>query len=148
MLNIIPSKNYVLAMPLAIAAVCISVSAEAQSNKAEASARQLIGNLGAQKYQTVWDQETSGWFKQRTTENAFLANMTMGRASLGNLNKVTLVSTDHSIQDPTSGYQGDIYVFTFRDTYSVGDFFERIVVIKENDGEYRLSGIFGSPAPK
>ena len=118
-----------------------------QQGNAQTSAQTIIDALGNQKYKIVWDKYTSQWFRTKVTEDAFLANMSMGRAQLGVIQKSSLVSSDHSTSDPATGYQGDIYAFTYRDKYSVGEFYERIVLIKEPDGQYRMSGLFGSPVP-
>ena len=111
----------------------------------QGAAQTIIQRLAAKQYQQVWDEDTSSWFKQRATSDQFVANMTMGRSPLGDLKKMILVSEDHAAGDPASGYKGDVYSVTFRDTYSVGDFFERVVLINEG-GRYLLSGIWGVPA--
>jgi hypothetical protein len=118
-----------------------------QVANAQRAAEGIITDLGSQKYKTVWDNDTSEWFKGKLSEDAFLSNMSVGRSQLGIMQKSSLVSSDHSTSDPATGYQGDIYAFTFRDKYPVGEFYERIVVIKDRDGQYRMSGLFGSPVP-
>lgn len=118
-----------------------------QVEVAQKAAQQIIDALGHQKYKAVWDEYTSEWFRNKVTEDSFLSGMSMGRAPLGIIQQSSLVATDHTTSDPVSHYQGDIYAFTFRDKYSVGEFYERIVVIKDRDGQYRLSGLFGAPVP-
>lgn len=111
------------------------------------SATDIMKLIGQQKYKDVWAKETSDWFKQRVpSEDMFLANMSMGRAQLGNILTSVLISSEFSKNDAATSYQGDVYAITFKNSYKVGSFYERIVVIKDADGEYRLSGIFGSPA--
>lgn len=118
-----------------------------EENSARQAAKEIVNALGSQKYKLLWDNMTSQWFKSRVGEDAFLANMSMGRAQWGVIRDSSLISVDHATTDP-SGYQGDIYAFTFRDKYAVGEFFERIVVIKDPDGHFRMSGVFGSPVPQ
>jgi len=114
---------------------------------AEKSGEGIVNAFGTRKYKLVWDQMTSQWFKSRVTEEAFLANLSMGRAQLGAMQSTKLVSTDYATQDPSSGYQGSIYAMMFRSKYASTDIFERIVVIKDGDGNFRLSGFFATPAP-
>lgn len=122
--------------------------AVSQQAEAEKSAVEIMKMIGQQKYKDVWATRISAWFKQRVpSEDVFLANMSMGRAQLGHVQQTLVISSEYAKSDPATGYQGDIYAITFKNSYQVGNFYERIVVIKEADGKYRLSGIFGSPAP-
>ena len=133
-----------------MAALMPRLASHAQSGQvaAEKAAREIVQALAEQKYKLVWEEKVSGWFKKQVTQDAFLSNMSMGRVQLVSLQSSALVSSEHASRDPTTGYEGDIYAFVFRDKYSVGEFYERIVVTKDADGQYRLSGIFGSPVPK
>jgi hypothetical protein len=58
-----------------------------------------------------------------------------------------VIGREHTNKDLATGVDGDIYAITFRNKYSTGEFYERIVVVKDSDGQYRLSGISGSPVP-
>lgn len=120
----------------------------AQQDKAQSAAESILKSLAAGQYRLVWDQQTSQWFRTHATEEQFLANMSMGRPQLGTLQKLSLVSMDHTNKDPVTGFEGDIYAVTFHSKYTAGEFYERVVVLKEADGVYRLAGIFGSPVPK
>ena len=48
----------------------------------------------------------------------------------------------YSQEDKESGFKGEIYGFNFLNKYENGKFYERIVVIKEEDGMFRISGIW------
>jgi hypothetical protein len=113
---------------------------------AEKSAEDIVAALGSRNYKVIWDQMTSQWFKSRVPEDAFIANLTMGRQVLGTSRGSTLISTEYGTQDP-SGYQGPIYAMMFRSKYSSSDVFERIVMIKDQDGKFRMSGLNATPAP-
>ncbi|MGA7120921.1 MAG: DUF4019 domain-containing protein, partial [Polyangiaceae bacterium] len=92
-------------------------------------------------------ENTSDWFKKRTTKDSFLANMSLGRQPLGaSVSPPEFVDMSYAKADPATNYQGEIYAFNFRTSYTVGKFYERIVVIKDLDGKFKLSGVFGSPA--
>jgi hypothetical protein len=127
---------------------CSAQPAAASENAAQKAAEDILQSLSNGEFKTVWDKKVSRFIKDRTSEDAFLSNMSMGRPTLGKLQSFTLVSREHASRDPASGFIGDIYSMTFRSKYPTGEFYERIVVLKEADGAYRLSGIGGSPVPK
>jgi hypothetical protein len=74
--------------------------------------------------------------------------MAVQRPMLGNLLSLTVVSRNHFNHDPSTNVDGDIYVIAFRSKYTAGEFYENVVVIKDTDGQYRLSGIYGAPVPQ
>ena len=90
----------------------------------------------------------SEFFRSKMTKNSFLANMTMGRQQIGAWTESKFIDMAYSQIDPASGTKGEIYAFNYLSTYTAGKFYERVVVIKEKDGKFRLAGLFGSPAPK
>ena len=75
-----------------------------------------------------------------------MANMTVGRSQLGSANEARFVDMAYSQTDPTTGIKGEIYAFNYATSYTAGKFYERIVVIKEKDGRFRLAGVWGAPA--
>ena len=126
---------------------CSAQTPAASETAAQKAAEDILQSLSAGDFRTTWDKKVSKFIKDRTSEDAFLSNMSIGRPALGKLQSFTLVSREHASQDPASGFIGDIYSITFRSKYPTGEFYERIVVLKEADGVYRLSGISGSPVP-
>jgi len=126
----------------------ISAQSSSAQKVAQQSGEDIVKALGQQKYKLVWDEKVSQWFKKQVTEDGFLANMSMGRAQLGSMQSTSLVSSEYASTDPSSGFRGDIYALTFRSKYANGELYERIVVIKDIDGQFKLSGIFASPVPK
>src|SRR6476620_4571186 len=121
---------------------------EAQEDTAQQSAEQILRELDNQDFKAVWDRDTSEWAKKNWQEDAFLANMAIGRPQLGKLQNIQIISKEHTNKDQSTGVAGDIYAMTFKNKYTTGEFYERIVVIKDSDGQYRLSGIYGSPVPR
>ncbi len=117
-------------------------------NKAasEKAARDILRLLSEKKYGDLWDIRTSDFIKLRKSKDAFVADMTIGRSQLGQLGESQLVSAEVTTYDPSTGYRGVIYAVTFINTYTSGKFFERFVVIKEKDGDFRLAGIWGDTA--
>ncbi|RIA31895.1 uncharacterized protein DUF4019 [Ectopseudomonas oleovorans] len=115
-------------------------------NKAasEKAARNILKLLSEKKYADLWDGQISDWFKLKKNKDAFVADMTIGRSQLGELSASELVSAEGTNYDPSTGYKGPIYSVTFINTYTSGKYFERLVVIKEKDGDFRLAGIWGS----
>ena len=119
----------------------------AQESDAQAAAENILRSLASQKFNYVWNNLTSDWAHKNWAPDAFLANMAMTRPALGELKDLSVVGREHISHDQTTNVDGDIYAITFRSTYSTGSFYERVVVIKDNDGKYRFSGIFGAPVP-
>lgn len=119
----------------------------AEKDDALKAANAILESLFERRYQTLWDNQTSDFFKKQASEQSFLANMSIGRAQLGDKIDSELIDMSFSNYDPATGHKGRIYAFNYLNTYSVGRFYERIVVIKEPDGNFRLAGIWGSPAP-
>jgi hypothetical protein len=129
------------------AALTFGGPAQAQESAARASAQGIIKRIAAKEYSQLWDSLVSDWFKQRITKAAFIANMTMSRSPIGPLTQSSILQASHLDIDQTTGYKGDIYTFMFENIYSNAKFYEQIVVIREPDGTYRLSGLQGAPAP-
>jgi hypothetical protein len=119
-----------------------------QEAAALTAAENILRDLGTGKILDVWEHRVSKFTKDRMPKDAFLAQMSMARTQLGDFVEQKLVSTQHADRDPQSGFVGDIYFVMFRATYSAGEYFVSVAVVKDNDGEYRYSGIFGSPVPK
>ncbi len=44
-------------------------------------------------------------------------------------------------------YQGTVYAVSYLNTYAAGRYLERVVVLKEKDGKFRLAGLWGTNAP-
>ena len=122
--------------------------AHTQEAAAQKVAEDVVRTLAAGQYKTLWDQKTSNWLKGRSTEDSFLSYMAGSRPQLGKLLTLKYVQTTHFNKDASTGYEGDIYTVTFRDAYSIGEFYEYVTVLKDVDGQYRFSGINGAPVPK
>jgi Protein of unknown function (DUF4019) len=122
--------------------------AASQEIDAQNAAEEIVRMLAAQKYVAVWTDKTSEWGHKYWGKEAFLANMSLGRPNLGALIDLVPISREHTTHDASTESDGDIYAITFRSKYTAGEFYERIVVVKDNDGQYRLSGIYGSKVPQ
>ena len=133
---------------LALGLVILSGGAWSDERQSAIDASQgIMTSLSEGRYRLLWDTQISQFFKDLMTEEAFVANMSMGRSQLGKLVGSKIIDVQYTEHDPASGYKGNIYSTTFLNAYEIGGFYERIVVLKESDGTYRLSGIWGSPAP-
>ncbi len=121
----------------------------ADQDDAKKAASEILASLHTAQYTKLWDTQTSEFFKSKLTRDSFLANMTMGRQQLGTpTGNPKFIDMAYSQSDPSSGFKGEIYAFNYLSSYTVGNFYERVVVVKEQDGKFRMSGLWGSPAPK
>lgn len=129
-----------------IAAVHVAAMAGDREDATKA-ARDIMRSLRERQYEKLWSSQTSDYFKSKTTKDQFLSNLSIGRQQLGVPGELKLIEVTYAQSDAATGYKGDIYAATFLSGYSVGNFYERIVMVKEADGGFRLSGLWGSPAP-
>jgi len=116
--------------------------------EAAKAAREILMSIQQRQFEKLWDTQTSTFFKEKMTRDSFMANLSLGRQQLGAPGESKFVDMAYSQFDSTTEYRGEIYAFNYLNTYSAGKFYERIVVIKEPDGKFRLSGLWGSPGPK
>jgi Protein of unknown function (DUF4019) len=122
----------------------LSQSSEAS---AEMAASDILKSFSNQEFKTIWDQKISDWARKNWSKDGFLSSMAMSRPQLGKLIDSQVITKEHATFDQATNYTGDIYAITFRNKYTTGDFYERLVVVQDSDGKYRLSGIYGSPVP-
>ncbi|MGF6961203.1 DUF4019 domain-containing protein [Paraburkholderia youngii] len=105
---------------------------------ARAAALKILGKLEQKQNKEVWNANVSDWFKEKMTEEAFLANMTLIQAQLGGIgNNRKLIQENQADGDPRSGYQGTVYSFMFSTTFPVAKVYEMIILIREG-GNYKI----------
>lgn len=112
------------------------------------AAKEILVSLHAKQFEKLWNTQTSPYFSKNLTKDSFLANLTMGRAQIGSLVESKFIDMSYSQIDPATGFKGEIYGFNFLTTYSSGKFYERVVVVKDTDGKFRLAGLWGTAASK
>ena len=120
----------------------------ADRDDAAAAAQAILDSLQAQDYEQLWDAQTSAFFKANMSREAFIENVAAGRARLGEPGDSQFMQMTTADADEATGYEGTIYAFIYRNDYAAGAFIERIVVIKDDDGVFRLSGLWGAPVPE
>jgi hypothetical protein len=109
------------------------------------AAKEILSSLQQKKFETLWNNQTGEFFKSKTTKDSFIANLTIGRLQLGTPSESKFIEMVYAQSDPATGFKGEIYTFIYLNKYSSGKFYERIVVVKEKDGKFRLSGLWGAP---
>jgi hypothetical protein len=129
---------------------CTSFAARADDAQgATQAAEQILQMVADNRLNTLWDTRVSKFFKDRVSREVFLANLSQGRASVGGARLSSrMVDVTYANQEPQSGYKGDIYYCRFLTKYPSGDFYETLVLIKDPDGQFRLSGMGAAPAPR
>jgi hypothetical protein len=100
------------------------------------------------KYEDVWNTRVSKAFQSKTSKDAFVTNLQLGRQQVGNFVKSTFIDMQSGKAQPGSGFEGDVYTFNYRATYANGTFYERVVIIKDPDGKFRLAGLWAQPLPE
>lgn len=115
---------------------------------AKASVATIKKLIGQGDFENLYDRYVSALFKSQAPRATFIQNMKQGRQTVGAIRESTLISHTFSEKDLTTGYTGKIYSFDYLSKYNQAAFYERLVVIKENDGQFRLAGIWAQPAPR
>lgn len=138
-------RNLIVSFVAALAAVP-GVAPGAEADDAAKAAQEIMASLAKGQYELLYDTRTSKFLQEKVDKDKFLTNMMIGRASLGKLKDTRLLDSAFSESDPGSGYQGKIYSFNYLNTYANGKYYERVVVIQDGDGRFRLSGLLGKPA--
>ena len=111
------------------------------------SAVKVLRKLEQGTRKEVWKSDISVWFKQRMTEDAFIANVTIINAQLGGVgSERKLIQQNKADGDPKAGFEGSVYSFMYRTTFPAASVYETISMIKEN-GVYKLSGFNYIPNP-
>jgi Protein of unknown function (DUF4019) len=130
--------------------LCTSFAVRADdAEQATLAAQQILTLIANDRLYALWDTRVSKFFKDRVGKDVFLANLSQGRVSVGGARLSShLVDITYANQEPESGYKGDIYTCRFLSKYPGGNFYESVVLIKEPDGQFRLSGISAAPAPR
>lgn len=122
-------------------------AAAAELDDARAAAVSILQKLEQGKRKEVWKSDVSDWFKQRMTEDAFLANTTVVNAQLGGAGTGRkLIQQNQADGNAMSGYKGAVYSFMFGTTFPMAKVYEQIVVIREGNA-YKLSSINFVPNP-
>lgn len=140
-----------LAVPVVAALTGFAVCASADDNQknsdaAVAAAKQILQLTAENKLNTLWDKHMSAVYKKVLVKDVFMQNLSMGRAQVGPQQSAKISAMAYLAED--QGVKGDIYTITFETQYPAGKFFERVAVIKEGDGVFRLCGLWGAPAPR
>lgn len=116
---------------------------------ADKAASSILSSLQKKDFETVWNKQMSKFFQSKMTKQSFLANMALASQQLGTTSGSMFIDMAYSQIDPATGTKGEIYAFNYLSTYTIaGKIYERVVVIKEADGKFRLAGLWRAPPPK
>jgi hypothetical protein len=137
----------VLALLFSSGLVLAQDTASSDEIAAQNAAKEILQLFSDQKFNLIWDTKASEWIHKTQTKDLFLATFSIGRPKLGQLISMTPISRNHFNRDPNVNWSGDGYLITFRTKYTAGEFFEQVGLMKDSDGQYRLTGIDGAPVP-
>lgn len=122
-------------------------SLAADVDEALKAAKEIRKAIQDKKYEEVWNTRMSKAYQSKTTKAAFIINLKLGRQQVGNFVKSTYVDMASGKAQPGSGFDGDVYTFNYQATYEAGNYYERVVIIKDPDGKFRLAGLWGQALP-
>lgn len=132
-------------------ALCIfsTIAAVAdERSEAAAAAQEILKLFGEKKYVKIWETHMSESVQRISSRDHFLSNVTMSRSSLGQFSSAEIINIEYTTFDPVTKVNGAIYAVTFNSMYTIGQVYDRIVVVKDVDGRFRLGGWWAVPAPK
>lgn len=132
---------------LTIVLFATNVVADEESD-AIAATQKILQLLSGADYTEIWESHTGELYKSVVSKDSFMANMSIGRSPLGAMDSSVIVDAAYSEIEPQTGQTGKFYAVTFKNHYMVGDVYERIIVMLESDGVFRMIGHWGSPAPR
>lgn len=120
---------------------------ESETDKTEATqkAKRIMALLIDGEPALVWDEWSSEVFKSAMPRDAFAAHINGTREQLGDLKSSEFVSAQYMSGDPQLGFEGDLYVVVYLNTYNAGVLNERVVMVKDSDGVFRMGGIWQLP---
>jgi hypothetical protein len=139
-------RTLIAALLSAATAAAAGMALAADTDDAAKAAREIMATLGKEQYEQLYDVRASKFLKEKVDKDKFLTNMMIGRAPLGKLKDTKLIESAISEPNPASGYGGKVYYFDFLNTYANGTYYDRVIVVQESDGKFRLSGLMGKPA--
>lgn len=117
-----------------------------ESDDAYIASEKIIDLISNGKYDQVWNNYMSKFFKSTMTEDSFKSNLVLGRASLGTRKSKKLIDKQRTIGDPATGYTGSVYAFNYKNTYTSMTLYERVVVINQDGKGFKLAGFWVQPA--
>jgi len=139
------TRNIVLGCVLALG---LGHAAAEDKDDAATAARQILETLQTRHYEQLWDSQTSAFFQSKIDKDVFIDNLTVGRSRLGAAGESAFMQMTTASSDAATGYVGPIYAFSYRNAYEAGVFLERIVVVQDEDGVFRMSGLWAAPLPE
>jgi hypothetical protein len=114
---------------------------------ASAAASAILQSLNEQKYEFVWESQSSSYLRGKVQRDDFVSSMAIGRAQFGKLVETKMLNASSVDPDPNAGYDGKVFAVNYLNTYAAGKYLERVVLVKEADGRFRLAGLLGRNAP-
>ena len=150
------TARMMMGMRLLVLLLCMATAPLARADdaaKATAAAQKILQLLSTNQVSLIWSGHLSSfWWEHLTANNVskeqFLSNTSLGRAQLGALFSAKVIDVNFMAFDPNMPAVKDVYSINFVSTYASGKFYERVVVVKDRDGEFKWHGIWGAPAPK
>lgn len=112
---------------------------------ATAAARRVFDALGSQDYEKLYDSLCAQSLKKTLSKDDFVAQVAIARSRLGTPTSTTVVGAEEREADKTSGTEGRLWAVSFNNAYRKEQLRERLVMVKEADGQFRMAGIWATP---
>jgi hypothetical protein len=110
---------------------------------AQTAAEGWLAHVDAGDYAASWEGG-SAVFRQAVTSAQWEQALVQARQPLGELQERRLLHAEHSTQLPGAP-QGEYVVLAFRATFTGGAANEQLIMMLDDDGEWRPAGYFVQP---
>jgi TIR domain/Protein of unknown function (DUF4019) len=114
---------------------------------ARADAEKFLKSLHNADWETLWEKQTSAYFKSKVKKDDFLSGLATGKQYAGPVLEYHFVKSDYFTKDAESKLSGQFFNVTYLETYKTGKLYLKLVVARDFDGSYRMIGFWPAKAP-
>jgi hypothetical protein len=107
------SRTWFWVIIISVLTLNYGVAEATDQNDATNAATSILQSIHGHQFEKLWNVQTSQWFKEKTTEDSFIANLSLGAQQVGAAQDSKLVDISYSRSDPATGFVGEIYACTY-----------------------------------
>jgi len=124
------------------------LSSAADEDEATKAANEIITSIRDKNFEKLWNLQMSDGLKSQVTKDLFFTRQRERSHQLGVISNSVFIGMERLQTDRLTGFEGVVFAFKCRSSYTTGIFYEEIVIVKEKDGKFRLSGQYMAPWPE